>query len=121
MTKLLTLLFISISVACWGQEPKKELSIGTSTVQGFSTVKQSEKFLNQKTILFSKGEAFTEKEWQEYNKQMLPYVKQYFARDSTHKKFVNNTVIPHLVQGDSVESYSITLEGIVLKLKTKKK
>lgn len=119
--KFLTLVFILISIACWGQPPKKELSTGTTTVSEFGIVKQMESFLNQKTILFSKGEAFTEKEWQDYRKQVLPIVKEFFKRDSSHNKFLSNTVAPHLVVGDSIESYSTTLEGIVLKLKSKKK
>ncbi len=73
------------------------------------------------TIPLSKGEQFTEKEWQEYSKQMLPHVKMYFKRDSSHQKFISNTASPYLMAGDTVQNFKITDKEILLILKPKKK
>lgn len=118
MNKLLTLIFISISIGCFGQAlAKAENTKGLTTG---STAEKPAPTSLEKTILFSKGEAYTEKEWQDYRQRMLPLVKDFFKRDSSHNKFLSNTVAPNLSPGDSIESYSITLEGVFIKLKAKK-
>ncbi len=100
MKQLITLSLIVLSaIACFGQSPEPK------------TI----------TIPLSKGEQFTEKEWQEYSKQMLPHVKIYFKRDSSHQKFISNTATPYLMAGDTVQSFKITDKEILLILKPKKK
>jgi len=119
MNKPFILLFISISVACLGQNKKEITTTAKATVEASNAnIKPvNPTFSLEKTIIFSKGEAFTEKEWQDYRKQMLPLVKQFFQRDSVHNKFLGNTVAPHLMPSDTIETYSVTSEGIHLKFK----
>ena len=117
----LTLIFILTCSLAFGQ---KKLMTGTTNHDGI-TVECSpcpgitvtdEVRLNQlgldRKIDLSKGEQFTEKEWQEYYKQMAPYVKMFFKRDSSHSKWLNNTLIPHLNPGDTVDRTEIK-DGIL--------
>lgn len=101
MNRLFILFFISISIGCLGQSaaPAKE----------------------QRKIILSLGEMLTIKEHKNYVKQMAPYVKEFFMRDSVNRKFLNNTISPYLQPGDTLESYTINEKEILLTLKPKKK
>jgi len=116
--KILTILFLSICSLGFGQ--KKSVVASSNGITVTDDIRLQQLGLDRK-IELSKGEQFTEKEWQEYYKQMAPYVKQFFKRDSAHQKFIQNTVTPYLMPGDSIQSINIKETEINLKLKPKKK
>ena len=119
MKTLFTIIFLFLALICVAQKNQ----ITTASASGIiitDDVRLNQLGLDRKIDL-SKGEQFTEKEWQEYSKQMLPYVKQYFQRDSLHRKFLENTIRPWLAPGDTLESWRMVDGEILLKLKPKKK
>lgn len=116
MKILFTLLFISVCSFASGQ---------TKTVTATGTKSLFDELVNQsleRKFDLSKGEQFTEKEWQEYYKAMAPHVKMFFKRDSAHNKFLQNTIVPNLLTGDTIQEYKMSsdFKEIILKLKPKK-
>jgi len=120
MKTIFTLLLLAVCSIAFGQK-----SITTASSSGI--VVTNEVRLNQlgldRKIDLSKGEQFTEREWQRYFKQMAPYVKEFFKRDSAHQKFIQNTILPWLMPGDTVVEKSLIVKEseISWKLKPKKK
>lgn len=115
MKALFTLLLISVCSFAFGQA-KSVTVTGTKALL--------DELANQsleRKIDLSKGEQFTEKEWQEYYKAMAPHVKMFFKRDSAHNKFLQNTIVATLLPGDTIQEYKISSDYITLKLKPKKK
>lgn len=124
MNKLLTLIFIGFSIVCSGQNKKELIASAKKAIEenpdiiSVEIAGQSAK--EHRTIPLSLGEQLTIKNHKEYIKQMAPYVKQFFKRDSVNQVFLNNTISPYLSVGDTVETYSITDKEILLILKPKK-
>lgn len=114
MKKLMLFISAILATGCMVSKcnaQKKEIVTASSN----GIVVTDEVRLNQlgldRKIDLSKGEQFTEQEWQQYLKTMAPYVKEFFKRDSAHQKFVINTITPHLMKGDTIVNGSLKFEG----------
>jgi len=126
MKQLLTITIILSSIICFGQSKKVDVTAKNTKPEkvgaGFGFGDQlNDLLIFTKSIPLSEGEKFTMREHKEYVKQMAPYVKEFFKRDSVNRKLISNTVIPHLLPGDTVESYEVKDTEIIVKLKKPKK
>ena len=72
-------------------------------------------------IKLSPGEQLTWRQHQEIVKQTLPIVKFYFKHDSINTQFINNTLSPYLVKGDTVLGWEIVGDELKYRLKPKNK